>query len=466
MKIHPKLGILLAVAGFSGCASWNKITRHVTPDAPARSAYIESQGALKYACSFVEFDGKGDLLAPEQVVNLEHRLHDEAGKAGSHVILVFYCHGWRNNAQSGDVAYFLRLLQETSRRWGSSCRVEGVYLAWRGNPFKAALDAADQKVADQVAQDFGGPIIDPTQTQPLPHVVTWLPETLSEFVIQHRAEYNVSHLGLADALFSIAFAVKAGDTANRHHVFAIGHSFGALTLERAIGPAGIALLTAETTEPDAKRYWPFDLIVYLNAAAPSLYTKQVIEFLDRHTPDGTRPSRPMFVSITSTADTATGFWFPVANGLKRLLAADLKREYYEYTDGKTTVSAGQFYDVTAGHSPLFVAKEISLIGDQQRIAPNNLAEASRMDLLGGIQRFKTTDGKQWDLHDLEDSAITHANNGLTPRHIGTANYWVISVDKNLISGHNDVWNDDFTEILTGICSTVAIKTKPNWIADR
>jgi hypothetical protein len=442
----------------SGCASWNKITRHVTPDVPARSDYIESRGPHKYACSFVEFDGKGDLLAPEQVVNLENRLRKEAAAGGPRILLVFYCHGWRNNAQSGDVAYFIRLLQQTSLRWGQDYRVEGVYFAWRGNPFKASLDSDDEAVAQGLEDDFGGPVIDKTQTQPLPHALTWLPETLSEFVIQHRAEYEVSHLGLAQALFSIAFAVKAGDVENRHHAFVIGHSFGALLLERAIGPASIALLEAESTEPGAKQYWPFDLVVFLNAAAPSLYAKQVVEFLDRLYPHATRP---MFVSITSTADSATGFWFPVANLPKRVLSADLKRQYYAYTDGRTTVTAGEFYDVTAGHSPRFVAKSITLVEDGGKVAPESLQSASRMDLAGGEKHFKTNDGKQWDLRDLGGPAILQANAGLMPRYIGTSNYWVISVDKNLISGHNDVWNEDFTEILTGICSTVVTATKPD-----
>ena len=451
-----RVGCALAAGALSGCASWNKITRHVTVDVPARSDYLESKGGANYACSFVEFDGKGDLLAPEQVVNLENRLRHEAAPGGPPILLVFYCHGWRNNAQSGDVAYFLRLLRQTSLRWGKNFRVEGVYLAWRANPFKASLSADDQAVADGLTADFGGPVIDQTQTQPLPHAVTWLPETLSEFVIQRRAEYEVSHLGLADALFSIAFAVKAGDSANRHHAFVIGHSFGALLLERAIGPAGIALLEAEHSDPGAKQYWPFDLVIYLNAAAPSLYTKQVVEFLDRL---NEHPARPMFLSITSTADTATGFWFPVVNLTKRLFAAGLKREYYAYTDGKTTVTAGQFYDVTAGHSPRFVAKAITLLPDGSKVAPESVVDASRMDLVAGNQQFKTSDGKQWDLHDLDPAAIAQANGGLTPRHIGTSNYWVVNVDRDLISGHNDVWNEDFTEILTGICSTIAVEPK-------
>jgi hypothetical protein len=74
---------------------------------PGNSAYIESHRAdgHNYGCSFIEFDGKGSFLGVDQFENSLKVL--DTRKARSDVLLVIYCHGWMNNAQSGDVLHFV-----------------------------------------------------------------------------------------------------------------------------------------------------------------------------------------------------------------------------------------------------------------------------------------------------------------------------------------------------------------------
>jgi len=72
---------------------------------PGDSAYIESHrdDGHNYGCSFIEFDGKGGFLGYDQFENALKVL--DTRKAQSDVLLVIYCHGWMNNAQSGDVLH-------------------------------------------------------------------------------------------------------------------------------------------------------------------------------------------------------------------------------------------------------------------------------------------------------------------------------------------------------------------------
>src|SRR4051812_18391834 len=64
---------------------------------PAASCYIEgktSDGSI-FSCSFVEFDERGDFLEFTQHKDCQHvitRLVDQNPR----VLLVMYCHGWKN----------------------------------------------------------------------------------------------------------------------------------------------------------------------------------------------------------------------------------------------------------------------------------------------------------------------------------------------------------------------------------
>jgi hypothetical protein len=95
-------------------ALWNVKTRYVSGEkslTPSNSAYIESHRAdgHNYGCSFIEFDGKGSFLGYDQFENSLKVLDTQ--KARSDVLLVIYCHGWMNNAQSEDVLHFVSVVR-------------------------------------------------------------------------------------------------------------------------------------------------------------------------------------------------------------------------------------------------------------------------------------------------------------------------------------------------------------------
>src|SRR3984893_9177936 len=130
VRILSTLSTIMVMLG--SCAPPNIKTRQVANSLmPGNSAYIESHRAdgHNYGCSFIEFDGKGSFLGVDQFENSLKVL--DTRKARSDVLLVIYCHGWMNNAQSGDVLHFvsfLRRLADSSSIRSQNLRVEGVYL--------------------------------------------------------------------------------------------------------------------------------------------------------------------------------------------------------------------------------------------------------------------------------------------------------------------------------------------------
>ena len=80
-----------------------------------KSWYIEGKAAagVPISCSFVEFDERGDFLDFRQHLDCEARLKDlvQRGK----ILLLIYCHGWKNNSQSGDVVAFNSFLSRLAK---------------------------------------------------------------------------------------------------------------------------------------------------------------------------------------------------------------------------------------------------------------------------------------------------------------------------------------------------------------
>ena len=96
-------------------------------------------------------------------------------------------------------------------------------------------------------------------------------------------------------------------------VFLLGHSFGALLLEQSVLPTLVGPLSAEwdwnnshgsSNVRSLSDLLPFDLILLVNSAAPSIYAKEMNDFLAAHgKAQGTKA--PVVISLTSRSDWAT-----------------------------------------------------------------------------------------------------------------------------------------------------------------
>jgi hypothetical protein len=431
-----------------------------------------------FSCSFVEFDERGDFLEFQQHRDCQRHIADLTAKGA--VLLVIYCHGWKNSSQSGDVVKFNSFLGRLaqSEELKGKFQVHGVYLGWRGNVFRPYVDQKDDSYQETL-QEFGGPIVDHHHNR----LISWtgaLPENLSYWNRKGAAEDKVSGLPMARAIFTYAAAAKdyGGHLTNR--VCVIGHSFGALMLEQSLGQAMTGELTLEWWDKLPKKdgaqqdkpSLPFDLVLFVNSAAPAIYAKEMRDFLqaDRsarrysHAP----PDVPVIVSLTSTADWATGIVHPIGN-LCAPLQPSLKRKYttgifgLRQPDGTYPTHKGirqsEFYNKTPGHQPYLINHWI--VKDSAPLPANTSPAAIFSSNLAtnviDPDLFFTSQTKQYPATTWRVTKTPQGEpvtlDGLPPS-MPDSNYWIISCGKELIAGHNDVWSTTTMEMYAALFRAV------------
>ena len=114
---------------------------------------LAANGEPVHSCSFIEFDGRGDYLDFDQHRHAWEKVKELASRQP--LVLVFYCHGWKNNSQSYDVVKFndfLGRLAASEAVTKPNYRVHGVYLGWRGNLYHPYVDKSDKSARSAYAR--------------------------------------------------------------------------------------------------------------------------------------------------------------------------------------------------------------------------------------------------------------------------------------------------------------------------
>jgi hypothetical protein len=178
--------------------------------------FIEGKdtNARPFSCSFIEFDGRGDYIDFNQHKAAWQKVKELAEK--EKLLLVFYCHGWKNNSQSGDVVEFNEFLSRLSASpavGGSNFnyRVHGIYLAWRGNLYHPYVDPATISGPNSLTERaFGEPIVDKDEHRWF-RWTHYVRETLSYWGRRRAAEYKVSSVPIARSIYTCASLAKSID---------------------------------------------------------------------------------------------------------------------------------------------------------------------------------------------------------------------------------------------------------------
>ena len=441
--------------------------------------YLETTpagGVPPTSCSFIEFDERGDYLdfwqhrhAYQKILSLK--------KGSEPLTVVLYVHGWRHSGQSHDVVAFNAFLKQLSAAEAQGPRprrVHGVYLAWRGAALKHAVPS-DDAVAE-VTKAYGGDILSPAW-RARTNLPTFVLETFSYFERKSIPEHKFSGTQLSRSVFSCAFAAKRN--AADCQVLLIGHSFGGLMLERTIQNAAIGELTeawpwgAEHVSTEVNPL-PFDTILIVNSAAPSIYAKQFQSYLAAHRQamvDAGVPNAntPFVFSLTSEGDLATGVTHPIANSLCFLVPS--LRRIYLGSDfalervgdfGQVEIRQYYYYRHTPGHNPLLVNRFIEPVPGSSgstdvswRQVGKNLNEPKP-----DLTEFETTlpdhTTRRWRIvfppaPGSTDDGFSHYD-GRRPvvwtevppgsghyRYKDTA-YWIMRCPKEIIKDHIDIWS--------------------------
>jgi hypothetical protein len=388
----------LCAGSLAGCTRLSPLRENT--DANPRNSVVKGNG---YKLAFVEFGEQGSYQDVSQLTNAI-QLVEKTDRP----LVITYVHGWQNNAESGDVDKFSSLLARLNRAEAirkAGFNVVGVYLAWRG------------------------------RLSPVPVL-----KELSFWNRKAAAERIASNYDCYDAIAAISEAARKKGTANQYTIL-LGHSFGGLIVERSVAHA----INAEMHEhAAADRSLPADLILVVNPAADSVLARQMISALYIRKTENTRP---LFVSITSSGDWATGTFFPIGTSM-----ASISKGFNSVEapgPGDRPESEREFYTHTPGHNEF-------LINHVTEKLPETIASH-------GIPAFETN-----LRHNLTGEVFTldGPNDTLELWHIkGVGDvdvpYWNIKVDPSIIKNHGDLWNERAEAMMAAIFRVANPKLNPS-----
>jgi hypothetical protein len=247
----------------------------------------------------------------------------------------------------------------------------------------------------------------------------------------------------------------ARENGHQARTILIGHSFGALLLEKALAQALAAKVISEEGDNFTA---PADFVVLLNSAGESIYAKEMIDMLRRARPsrkgasgDEISAEHPLIVSITSKADWATGILFPVGTQLSN--ATGHFRRYnwdQKYGSGSSNnISQREYFTQTPGHNKRLISHQAEPIEgkrsppryQEQDSCSDEMLTAFRRNLMerdlvgpkGEIQFVTLAQGGEQTKWQLNDQ--------INPERLRTP-YWIIQVPKEIIRDHSDIFNEN------------------------
>lgn len=379
---------IFCAAALAGCTQLSP--SRANSDSKPRNSIVEE---ADYKLAFVEFGEQGSYQDPSQLENAIALINKT-----NRPLVITYVHGWQNNAESGDVKEFSELLRKLNRAQAmrqAGFNVVGVYLAWRG-------------------------------------MITPVPvfKELSFWNRKAAAERIASNYDCYDAIAAISEASRKKGLANQFTIL-LGHSFGGLIVERSVAHAINAEIHGHAT---VDRSLPADLMIVVNPASDSILARQMIDALYDRKTEGTRP---MFVSLTSTGDWATGTFFPIGTGL-----ASISKGFNTVEapgPGDKPESERQFYTHTPGHND-FLINHVTIDRHETINSPGGLP-ALEENLLHN--------------HAGEGFVLDAGAGKLAVwqiKHIGDVDvpYWDIKVDPSIIKNHGDLWNERAEAMMAAI----------------
>jgi hypothetical protein len=171
---------------------------------------------------------------------------------------------------------------------------------------------------------------------------------------------------------------------------------------------------------------------------------------------------PVIISVTSTADDATGNFHPLGN-LLAPFSSSLQRKYTSGLLMRPGVSGfpqhppirqAEFYTRTPGHHPLLINHWIRQSGHAPSpdITHDAVMRANLDPNASDPHTFLTSaavfPAAVWELCQTPPNGpcILH---GMTPA-MPNSDYWIITCDKQIISGHCDIWSPVAMEMYAGL----------------
>ena len=412
----------LAACIVAGCAS--NEAYHPSADATAcrsapdseacRNSYYQEFESHDFA--FVEFTERGNAFDDRRVADVLDRIGTRA-RAGGAVVVVFV-HGWKHNAseEDGNVRSFKEALRTLGTILGQQYgagglrtrRLVGVYVGWRGAsiqlPLVENLTFWDRKA---VAEELGS--------------------------------------GSVTRLLLDLDRVTAGEA--RNVLVVVGHSFGGAIVVRALTDVFTERVTNRAEQGRARLFG--DGVLVLN---PAIEANQALPFVEAAVEQPYAPNQlPLFISISSDADAATHYAFPLGQtiGLLTWRQADLQRTYYhdrEAPSAAMPLRERHLDATTVGNFAPFLTHRLHASGQGAAVS----FEMTRCD---AVPEHCTPKG--WTTLSGQPTI------GPLP-----ANYplYFIKTDESVMADHNDIFNQQVRSFVFTVIDDVVRRslreTKP------
>lgn len=411
---------VLVCLSLSACVALRSYRTH-PPHGPVEE--FEDADHHRVHLGFVELDDHGLYWSGEQLP-ASMKMIERAAEPDGAIVAVFV-HGWMNNARypdedntdlenfKHDVLAVMSQHETTAaaREHRPRRNVAGVYVAWRG-------------------KSLGGPLF--------------------PFSFYDRKD---AALRVADTQATVTLRGLIGKTREnpRSQIIVIGHSFGGLITERALGP--VLITEAMRLRAGAAPRFPLpdapDLVILVNPATNATRALGDVWTLKESPPLVARPATrfnaqaqtvtrtPLIVSLTSATDYATGLAFPAAEYLQGL--------FQSFRNWGGTPMDGVFpgertvYAKTMGHLPQIWSHDVTfrpLATARTDAAREPAGPCTAGEAAGGEICFIVGN----DLFVMTPRA---------PRFNDT-HYWIMQVPKSIINGHSDVWNRVWVNMLIGM----------------
>ena len=385
-------------------------------------------------CDLTRNDCLNTPAAAYQINNLIKQLNQTlSGEQWKGMSLVVYIHGWKHNAESSDpnLKGFRQLLENSAlieKELKTGRRVAGLYVSWRG-------------------QSIDLPYLE--------DITFWSRKTAALHVAQGSSRELFARLRGFKCAQNSKGQKEGERNCNRPatgdqpvKVVLIGHSFGALVLYNSISGSLIESMThAFDAEADEKAYWRFgDLTVLLNPAFEAT----------RYTPlhriargaDYSRYEAPLLVSITSSADQATGIAFPAGRAINSIF------ERYAPLSEERVANRR-----TMGHYAPYITHELKSYDDEKRPAEcagwqvgTSLKEgttdqrklAANLEIEERNRERFFCDNGEWSEAQFKLKRagwLRQFCGGVQLEHTGgkeNSPIWNVSTDASIIKNHNDI----------------------------
>jgi len=417
---------LLAVLSLSACVSLRSY-RANPPYGPVEEPPFKDKDGNLVHIGFVELDDHGLYWTDKQLPASMEMIGRAAEPNGA--IVAVFVHGWLNNARypdadNGDLDNFkndvLAVLSQhetaAAKREGRPRRpVVGVYVAWRG-------------------KSLSGPLF------------------FLSFYDRKDAALRVADTQATVTLRGLIAKTRENP---KSQILVVGHSFGGLITERALGPVLITeAMRARTGTPIGAllRDAP-DLVVLVNPAMNAtralgdVWTlKESPELVPRrrtifHLREEALTRTPLIISLTSATDLATGLAFPLAEYVAGV--------FQSFRGWGGTPMDGVFpsqrtvYAKTMGHLPQIWSHDVTFTQlPEVRTDPAT-------DRAVPCERRGPADAEICFIVGRDMFTMTPRAGRFNDTH-----YWIMQIPKTIVNGHSDVWNPVWVNMLIGMMESL------------